>query len=243
MKKILVILFSILISLSIANAITVDEIVSKNLAVKGGVEKLKSITSVNMEGKMVRMGMEMKIKMWYKKPSKFRMEINFSDKNIITAYDGKTAWQISPFTGTDGPQELTGEQADQIKENLDMFEDPFIDYKKKGNKIEFTGKDEMEGTEVFKLKLTKKDGRIINYFIDTESFIELKTEMIKKKKDGKESRFESYMGDYRKVEGFTIAHSTKIKINGNDMGNIVIESIKFNLPSEDSFFKMPAKNK
>lgn len=243
MKKFSIILFSILFIYLFIDAQSVDEIITKNLAIKGGIEKLSSINTVQIEGKMVRMGMEMKISMFYKKPSMIRMEINFSGKNITLGYDGKTAWQISPFTGTEGPQEMTGEQADQIKENLDMFEDPFIDYKKKGNKVELIGKDEMEGTEVFKLKLTKKDGRIMYYYIDPDSFIELKTDTIKKRKDGKETKVESIMGDYKMVDGMMIAHSIKLKINGADMGNMVIESIKFNLPLKESLFIMPEKKR
>ena len=34
-----------------------------------------------------------------------------------------------------------------------------MDYKAKGSKIELVGKDDMEGTEVYKLKLTTKDGK------------------------------------------------------------------------------------
>ncbi len=241
MKKLFTVLSFIIFIITFLNAQSLDEIIKKNIAVKGGAEKLNSIKTVQIEGKMIRMGMEMKISMKYKKPSMIIMEINISDKKIILGYDGKTAWQISPFTGIDGPQEMTGEQADQIIENLDMFEDPFLDYKKKGNKIEFIGKDDLEGTEVFKLKLTKKDGRIVVFFLDSDSFIELKTEMIKKKKDGKETVFESYMGDYKQVNGMMIAHSIKIKVNGIDMGNMIIESIKFNQPLESNLFKMPKK--
>ncbi len=239
MKRTIIFVLAIAYIFAVGNAQTVDEILLNNIKVKGGAEKLESVTTVTASGKMVRMNMEMAFGMWYKKPKMTKMEINISDKKMIFAFDGKTVWQISPFTGIEGAQVMTGDQADDIKENAEMFENPFINYKEKGNKIELIGKEELEGTEVFKIKLTKKNGKVITFFIDTESFIELKTETIKKKKDGKEIKFESYYGDFKEVDGMMTAFSIKTKINGTDMGNIIIESIKYNEPIDDSFFKMP----
>ncbi|MEN8153550.1 MAG: hypothetical protein ABFR75_05970 [Acidobacteriota bacterium] len=241
MKKIFIAIFLIFLLVAGIQSITVDEIIDNNLKVKGGVEKLSSVISAKGDGKIVRMGMEMKFSMWYKKPSMTRNEVTFSDKKMTFAYDGKTVWQISPFTGIEGPQEVTGDQADDIKESAEMFEDPFINYKQKDNKIEFLGNEELEGTEVLKVKLTRKNGKVTTYFIDAESFIELKTETIKKKDDGKEIKLESFFGDFKEVDGMMVAHSIKTKINGIDMGNVVIESVNFNVEVEDSFFKMPEK--
>ncbi len=243
MKKNLIFLFLSVFFFSMIQSQTVDEIINNNIKVKGGKEKLESIKTVTMTGKMVRMNLEMELKMSYKKPLMSRIEVNFSGKKIIYAYDGKTAWQISPFTGIEGPQILTGEQADEAKETAEMFENPLIDYKKKGSKVELLGKDEVEGTEVFKVKLIKKDKKEIIYYIDTETFIDLKVEITRIRKDGKEIKSESYMGDYKKVNGIMSAFSIKNKVNGVDTGNILITSIKYDEPIEDSFFKMPETKK
>ena len=170
-----------------------------------------------------------------------RTEVTFSDKLMVFAYDGKTAWQISPFTGVDGPQVMTGDQADDAKETAEMFENPLIDYAKKGHKVELLGKDELEGTEVFKLKLTKKDGKDIIFYLDTETFIDLKTETTRVRKDGKEIKSESFSGDFKEVNGMMNAFSIRTKVNGIDMGNIVIESIEYDTELADSLFVMPEK--
>ncbi len=241
MKKTFMIIFVCIFLFGMVQSQTVDEIIKNHIDVKGGAAKLESIKTVTAVGKMVRMNMEMKFNMYYKKPKMTRTEVTFSDKLMVFAYDGETAWQISPFTGVEGPQIMTGDQADDAKETADMFENPLIDYKKKGHKVELLGKDELEGTEVFKLKLIKKNGREIIFYLDTETFIDLKTETTRIKKDGKEIKSESFSGNFKEVNGMMTAFSIKTKVNGMDMGNIVIESIKYDEPLEDSFFKMPKK--
>lgn len=241
MKKALIIMAVVVFFFGTVNGQTADEIIKNLIEVKGGAAKLESVKSVKAVGKMVRMNMEMKFNMFYKKPGMTRTEVTFSDKLMVFAYDGKTAWQISPFTGVDGPQVMTGDQADDAKETAEMFENPLIDYAKKGHKIELLGKDDLEGTEVFKVKLIKKDGKETIFYIDTENFIDLKTETTRVRKDGKEIKSESFSSDFKEVNGMMTAFSIKTRINGMDMGNIVIESIEYDIPLEDSLFKMPEK--
>lgn len=241
MKKTLILIFTLTLLFGFMQAQTIDEIINNHIKVKGGAEKLESIKTVTAVGKMVRMNMEMKFSMYYKKPRMTRTEVTFSDKLMVFAYDGETAWQISPFTGIEGPQVMTGDQADDAKETADMFENPLINYAKKGHKVEFLGKDELEGTEVFKVKLIKKSGREVIFYFDTETFIDLKTETTRIKSDGKEIKSESFSGDFKEVNGMMTAFSIKIKVNGMDAGNLVIESLKYDEPLEDSFFKMPEK--
>nr|WP_290941296.1 hypothetical protein [Haliscomenobacter sp.] len=48
------------------------------------------------------------------------------------------------------------EATEMFKTSLGDFPDPFLDYSAKGYKVELVGKETVEGTETFKVKLTKK---------------------------------------------------------------------------------------
>ena len=63
MKKIILSLLSILLFSAYSFGQTADEIIDKNTKAMGGIEKLKSINSVVMEGKVNAQGMEIPIKM------------------------------------------------------------------------------------------------------------------------------------------------------------------------------------
>ena len=241
MKKFIVLLTALILLGFMCQGQSVDEIIAKNMEVKGGIEKIQAIKTSKMTGTMTMMNMEIKTTMWYKEPGMMKMEMMFADKMMTFAYDGNIVWQISPFTGSDEAQEVTGQEAEQIKDNADMMGDPFVDYKQKGHRVELEGKEELEGTPVFKLKLTKKGGKIIYYFIDAESFIELKIQMTRKIGEGQEMTLETYFGDYKEVAGVMSPHSLNIKINGQDQGNILVNTYETNVELDDNFFKMPAK--
>ena len=241
MKKLFVVGIIIFMVSVLATAQTVDEIIQKNLEARGGLDKITAVKSGKLSGKILRQGMEMPITMWYVKPDKIRTELTFSDKSMTFAYDGNIAWQISPFTGSTDPQEITGDMADNIKENIESLNEPFIDYEKKGHKIEFIGKDEWEGTDVLKLKLTLKSGKVSTIFIDAETFIELKRENVRSLDNGQEIRAESLFGDYKPVDGVMMPHSISMTANGQKAGEIIFDSVETNVKTEDGFFSMPPK--
>jgi len=229
------VMLTLLVSLSFSQ--TVDEIISKNLKSRGGVEKLKAIETLMLKAKLVNQGMEIPFVLWAKKPNMLRTEITIQKNKIIQAYDGKNAWWVMPLLNINEPQPMPEDYAKQLKEQQN-FDSPFLDYKKKGYKIEFLGKDDLEGTEVYKFKLTKKNGKKYIYYLDEDSCIELKMEGTTIK-DGKEIRGETIFGDYKEVDGIFFPFSMEKKSPSSQGGSqMTIEEIKINPSIPDGFFKM-----
>lgn len=242
MRTFLIIILTIVFLSPLTQAQSLDEIIKNNLEAKGGVEKINALKTGKMTGKMTMQTFEMPYTMWYKKPNLVKMEMIFQGTTMTFAYDGNIVWQISPFTGGTDPQEVTGDQADQIKDSGEMMDEPFIDYEKKGHKIEYIGKEDMEGTEVFKLKLTRKNGKEIYYYLDTEAFIELKTSTTFKKQDGTEVTIETLLGEFKPVAGVMIAHSITTVVNQQNIG-LVIDAVEPNVELAEDFFSMPKVEK
>lgn len=235
----LTILIGELLTCSFVFSQTVDEIIARNLESKGGIEKLKAIQSIKITGKVIFQAMEMPMVMWAKRPNMVRIESTFQDKKIVQAFDGEKAWWIMPFLGSEEPQEMTGINADSIKEQAD-FDGPLMNYKEKGHSIELLGKEDMAGTEVYKLKITFKDGKERFFYLDTESCLELK-QLSTIDHQGTPMHVETIFGDYKQVSGIMTSHSIENRINNNPQSQIMIESVEFNIDIEDSFFKMPTK--
>lgn len=240
MKTFLVIALTIVFLSPLVQAQTLDEIIKNNLEAKGGIEKINAFKTGKMTGKMMMQTFEMPYTMWFKKPNQVKMEMVFQGATMIMAYDGKIAWNISPFTGSTDAQEITGDQADQVKDSAEMMDEPFIDYEKKGYKIELMGKEDLEGTEVFKLRLTRKDGQVTDFFIDAENFIELKTSTTKKQQDGTEIKIDTILGDYKPVAGVMMPYSLSFNFNQMSM-NITLDTVEPNVELAEDFFSMPPK--
>jgi hypothetical protein len=85
--------------------LTVDELVAKNVAAKGGVDALRALQSVRFTGKMLVN--EGQIQLAYvetkKRPSDVRAELTLQGMTAIQAYDGEQGWKVSPFQGRKDP--------------------------------------------------------------------------------------------------------------------------------------------
>jgi outer membrane lipoprotein-sorting protein len=226
-----------------AQAQTVDEIIAKNIEAKGGLDKLKAVQSMRITGKMmVGPGMEAPMVIEMARPHKVRMEFTFQGMTGIQAYDGKGGWAVMPFMGKKEPEPMSADDLKQAEDQADM-DGPLVDYKEKGNQVEYLGKDEIEGTPVHKLKVTKKNGDVQTLYLDADSYLEIKAEG-KSKVRGQEIEGETTFGDYKEVGGLVVAHSIQSKMKGaqGPGQTITFEKIEINPDIPASRFDMPAKS-
>lgn len=218
-----------------------DELIQKHIEALGGYEKMQSIKSLKMTGKMVMqaMGMESEMNRFHMRPNLVRMDINMQGQKMVQAFDGETAWTIFPFMGDPNPQRMPEEQAKMMQEEAD-FDGALIDYKKKGHSIKVLGKEEVEGTEAFKLEVTQKGGEVFHTFLDSEHFIELKR-VSKRTMEGMEIETTVLFSDYKPVAGVMMPHSLKIT-NPQGAFDITITSVETNVDLDKALFKMPEKS-
>ena len=201
-----------------------------------GQKKLSAASSVSTKGKMLMMGMESPFEAYNKRPDKFRVNMNFQGAEIIQAYNGETGWLINPMSGHTEAAELTGTQVEGLKENADM-DGALWNYSEKGHTAELVGKEEMDGTGVFVIKLTKANGNLDHYYIDAGSYLILK---IKSKNTDQvpEMEAETRFGDYRTIDGITMPFVTTELVSGQEV-TIKFEEVRFNEDLDDSIFEMP----
>src|SRR5947209_5383246 len=173
-----------------ASAQTADEVIAKYVQAKGGREKLKAVQSVRMTGKMdIGNGAQAPFTMEMKRPNKVRTEFTLQGMTGTQAYDGTTGWMVMPFMGKKDPEVMSADDLKGIDEQAD-FEGPLVDYKAKGHQVELLGKETVEGTPAWKLKLTKKNGDVSYVYLDADAYLEIKEEG-KRTMRGQEVEFES----------------------------------------------------
>ena len=222
---------------------TADEIINKNLTARGGKDKIKALQSARMTGKMVMgQGMEAPFTMEFARPSKVRMEFTIQGMTGIQVFDGKAGWSVMPFMGKKDPEVMSEEDTKQAGDQADI-DGVLVDYKEKGHTVEYVGKEDVEGTPAYKLKVTKKNGDIANVYIDTESYMEIK-ESGKTKMRGQEIESETTFGDFKTVEGLVFPFSIEQKAKGMPGGmTMTFSKVEVNPKIEDSRFAMPAAEK
>lgn len=239
-SKILSFSFIFIIFLTLAtSAQTLDEILKQYYDARGGYDKIKSATTIKSTGKQTVQGIEIPFTILQKRPQQLRVEATVQSQTIIQGYDGETAWMVNPLTGSTDPQILPEEQARNIIEQADM-DGSLVDYKEKGHAVELIGKEDMEGTAVYKLKVTLKNGDIRYNYLDAEYFLELKV-VAKIIRQDTEIEAETFYSDYKEVNGQMIPHAFETKRGGTTISQITIDSVEMDVDMDDAIFKMPAK--
>jgi len=174
-----------------------------------------------------------------KRPMKMRMTLAVQNQTMIRVYDGTQGWANNPFAGKLNPDPMAEEDLKNISEEAD-FDGPLVDYAKKSNKVELVGKDKVEETEVWRVKLTTKNGDVRYYLFDAKTFLLLKWEG-KRRAEGKDYPIESYFHDYRDVGGLKFAFEIDSGSSATDLTQkLVIDKIELNVNFPDADFTKPA---
>jgi hypothetical protein len=231
-----------------AAAQTAEELVAKNLQAKGGVDKIKAINTLKMSGTVYVEfgggGINAGFSQEDKRQNYIRQGFSLQGMTQTLAYDGSNGWKIDPFQGRKDPEMLGEDEMRDLVDNSDI-DGPLVDYQSKGNKVEYVGHDIVDGDDAYKLKVTLKDGDIVYYYLDPDTYLEIKT-VLQEFIRGSIRETEQLLGSYKQVNGVYFPYSIEMHQKGGTGPShfrISFDKIEANVPIEDSFFKMPAAAK
>lgn len=220
-----------------------EELVNRNIQAKGGIEKIKAIKSIRLTGKLNGGGgFTAATLQENERPNLVRETFSLQGMTAVTAYDGTTGWQIQPFGGHKDP-EFMGE--DDLKDLLldADFDGPLVDFKEKGNTVEFLGHDVVDGDDALRLKVTLKDGDIVYYYLDPDTFLEIRKE-VQEFVRGSVRESVTEMGSYKPVAGVMYPYSISQGSKANPAAQTTtIEKIEVNVPIDKVDFAVPASLK
>jgi outer membrane lipoprotein-sorting protein len=236
-------LFTLIIFALLATSLsaqTADEVVSKYLAARGGVEKIKAVKSERVTG-TISFGPDAEgpFLVERQRPLKMHMEITLNGQTLIRTYDGKSAgWTYNPFTPNPAVEPMSDADLRNIFDEAD-FDGPFVDYKSKGNQIEFVDKEEILGKAAYKLKLTNKLGDLSFFYFDASTNLLLKWEG--DRKIAKQNiPWESFFHDFREVNGLKYPFLIESDAPGTEQRQrIAAEKIEVNILIDASHFGKP----
>lgn len=241
MKKLRLLACLFLGAIATVNAQSADEIVANYVKNIGGAEKMKALKGLKIEMTANYGGMEIPVEVVNLTGGKMYVKINFQGKEIKQmATDGNVAWGVNMMTQK--AEKMDAEANENLKLKNQDFPDALLDYKTKGYKLEFLGKETKEGTECFKLKLTQKPMKVAGvetpnetfYYLETENYLPILTESEVKQGPMKGQKATSKMGDYQEVDGVFFPFS--MSMFGSDMK---VKKITLNPVVEEKEFAFP----
>ncbi len=216
----------------ISRAQTADEIIDKYLIAIGGKEKWRQVKSMIIEGQIELQGVEIPFTQTAIRNVGVRVDAEFQGQKIIDITTPKAGWSQNPLAGKTTLQPLSEEE---LKDKLDELEiqDEFVDYKERGSTVEYLGKDEEDGNEYHKIKLTTKNEKETTYFFDLKTNLIYKEESVTKQQ-GQEMKVISKNLNYQ-----TTDFGIKIPFK-SDMGMMVnvLKKVTINPTIDESIFQV-----
>lgn len=233
--KLYALLAGLLLTGVITYAQTVDEIISKNTAAMGGEAALKGIKSQYMEGTMEMQGQTVPIKRWVKQNEAMRLEFEIMGTNNVQVVTPSIGWSLMPIMQQTEPQEMDAQTMKVMKSQLDLRGE-FYDYRNRGKKIALLGKDTVNGSMAYKLKVDGEDGTNSIAYVDGTSFLLVKASN-NVNVQGQDMEIVTLLSDYKKTpEGIAypgVTEQTPIGVKIN------IDKVEMNKPVADSLFAKP----
>ena len=244
MRQSLILLPAVLCCSLFASSQSADELISKNIQAKGGMDAIKAVKTIRMAGRLdAGGGFTGRVGQENMRPNLLRETFSLQGMTAVQAYDGSTAWQIRPFGGHKDP-ELMGE--DDVRDLLidADFDGPLVDYKAKGNAVEYLGHDTLDGDDVLRLKVTLKNGDIVYYYLDPDTFLEIRTERQEFVRGAVRENVAD-LGSYKKVGGvmYPFSLASGPKNDPSSWQSVTIEKMEVNVPLSSSEFAVPASLK
>lgn len=219
---------------------TVDAIVADYVAARGGLEKIRSITTLRQTGRVsASPGQEAPVMRELKRPGKIRFEFTVQGITGVYVSDGTKGWQVSPFDGDLAPKPLPEEAVIEAMEQADI-EGPLVDWKLKGHKVELVGTEAVGARNAFKLKVTLKSGDVRYDYIDVKSHYLVRTDSTRLIR-GMDVQLQTTFTDHKKAGGVLFPRAVEVVAVGRPKRlRVMVDKIEVNPPLSDARFEMPA---
>lgn len=231
MKKRLLLLPYLMLTLVACQAQTAGEIVDKYIEAMGGLEKINSIKSVSADFALKEINAEIPGQLTVVEGSAYKVELSVSGRKIIECYTQDGGWVLNSLWYT-GLKKLSESENNLMKDKLHI--QPLALYRQRGGTLELVGK---EGNNYI-IMYTQPDGIEVSYLIDSKTYyIYKETRFVKK--DGALTELSAVIfEDYRKTpEGYMMAYTQHVSgVTGPPLLTFVVKNIVFNQTIDNKIF-------
>ena len=237
-SRILLITFFLIAGASM-QAGELEDILQKHFEAIGQEQLLKHNTMKLQATQIIpAAGFEMELALIFQRPNKMRIDGTFQGQAFAQAFNGSSGWKIEPWTGSTTPQDLTAEENQMTASQAD-FDGELYNWKEKGHHVALIGKEDLEGSDVYRIKLTRQNGDESLFFIDAEAYVIVLTRN-KININGVEMESETSYANYKDVGGMIVPHKFETKIAGQTQMQMVVKAMEVDVPVEESLFSKPA---
>jgi len=218
---------------------TVDQLVARNVAARGGAEAWRAVSALRLTGRMdVGQGLLVPYVLEQKRPRRMRLEYVFDGETVVQCADGLNGWKLAPFRGRGKPEPLTKDELREIAASADPH-GLLFDFVRRGHAVELLGREQVQGRDAFKLQVTLPGGAVRWVYLDAESGLEVKVDAVRTLA-GRKRLVETYFQDWRATGGLLLPHRYETRTAGQkDSHLLTVETVVVNPTISNARFAVP----
>jgi hypothetical protein len=229
---------------SATSNLSVEQIIAKNVAARGGTEAWRKVDSMIWIGRVETNGngAPARFVLAMKRPNKTRFEIVSMNRMALRVFDGTHGWKLRPMRrGEEGNMQPYSEQELRFAHDEQVIDGPLIDHAAKGIEVKLGGVDEIEGHKAYRLELRMPSGATRVVWVDASTFLEIKSEHETRSSPlGRPSIVDVYYRNYRAIGGVKIPVTIESgAASAPPIDRLTIEKVELNPQVEDKMFERP----
>jgi hypothetical protein len=212
-----------------------EKIIDQYIKAQGGAKALSKVQTVTIEGTFTNTadGKTGTYTFDTRLPNRYYSELVLGEKNVIEAYNGKSAWhqtpsgEITTLVGVDGTQlEAAGQ----------YYNTRLVNAKKNKLGVAFIGHAPVRGKDALQIEITTPAGLKRNVFFDPQSHL-----IVKESAAIGGIEQEILYDDYRPAGGLKLPYKIEL-YRGADSYDIAVTRAAVNAPVGERVFDFPKKS-
>jgi outer membrane lipoprotein-sorting protein len=220
---------------------TVDEVIERHTKAMGGRAAIEAIQSIEFDVHITDPKFEVDGTYFAARPGKMRIDVNADGNHVFTeAFDGQKGWQ---WEGKGTAQKAATEKATAaLRHGVELPGKLFglHELKRRGHRIEFDGRQKIDGIDYYVLRLTLNDGYLTTLYVDPKNWLITRRRDVRPLHvdvDPTPTTIEQRSSDFRTIAGvrFAFASSETDLQSGKVLETAAVRDVKINPPLVSSF--------
>jgi hypothetical protein len=221
---------------------TVDEIVAKHVAARGGLERLKAVQTIRMTRTVATgIGTTLRVIVYRKRPNLVRLEQGTTQPGATLTprgVDTEGAWDMAQGKVVRRPPQIAAETRDVEGD----FDGLLVNWRDKGHQVTLDGRETLPGGETYKLKVTLRSGLVRTVHLDASTYLERRHTGILNLPGNRQFDVTVSFDNWRDVEGVKFPFDITEERTGKEPVVTLVtytEKIEVNVPMDDGLFAPP----
>ena len=231
---------------------TVDDLVARHIAARGGYDRLKAIQTIRITRTVATPFTDFEVVLYRKRPHLFRAEQRAVQPASAKAPAGQGAPMVARGVNADAAWDTVQGKAvprpdAAAAEARDLdgdFDGLLVDWKQKGHTVTYEGREALPPGDTYKLRVKTKSGAERVIYLDGATYLERRQTGVLNLPGGRQFDVVMDFSNYREVEGVKFPFDITEDRTGKEPSLSYVTytgKIEVNVPLEDSLFAIPAR--